>query len=277
MPDVAVARPFCYRGADGVNYEFGAGTVYPGMSQEFCDDPYVVHHTEAAVRGRGAPLIAHRRLILLSATGTYVPTPAWAIIWLSPDINPQYAQTLQLLDAPLFAANLDSFGDLDRPEIDLPVMPGNSFGFGNYRRWAVGQHNRPRHISTVRVFPGDGQSPPTGRVTDPDAGRARREEREHRERQAEQRVVQTAMAGQYLDPPRPAAPAPWLTFRGEQRTPTPAAMDWSRWTYRDPRVSLPVARHIEQQAPPHVEQPLPDYAILGQRERAKLEFRAPRR
>ncbi len=59
MPELKVARPFRFRGADHVTYEFGIA-LYDGLSQEFVDDPWVQAHTEAAVLARGGLLFQQR-------------------------------------------------------------------------------------------------------------------------------------------------------------------------------------------------------------------------
>jgi hypothetical protein len=71
-------------------------------------------------------------------------------------------------------------------------------------------------------------------------------------------------------------PWPQVKFTGTQVTPTPAAWPQDQYRWRDPRDALAITAHVEQQQPQIASQPLPSYAILAERERAKLERRVPR-
>ena len=181
------------------------------MSAEFCADFYVQHFTEGAVRARGGALIAWRQLMMLdSVSGAYVQTSYWLPVMLQPHINPEYEQSLRLLDVPLFQSDIESFGDLERPppETGDGTISASALGFDSYRMWGA-QHRESYCVPTQRICPGDGISPPVGKVTDPDLGRANREEREHRRQQAMQLRAIKKQAVRYIDVGPDPVPIPY--------------------------------------------------------------------
>jgi hypothetical protein len=224
MPvDLKIARPFVYSAADGVRYEFGCG-LYPAMDDAFAADWFVQHHCEAEVIKRG-PLVQQRQLLGLDLAGNYVPLGHIAPIALDPTINPQYEQGIVAGWAPLFAADLDSFGDLDRLPTELPSgskapAPGGAhpacLGFdAAARAFSVARHTDEYLAPTVRMFPGD-PSPPVNRGGKP-----------------------IDRSGEQVNDPRFAVPAARLYPPTEPNDPAPIpippAPPSAYYSYSDPR------------------------------------------
>jgi hypothetical protein len=161
MPqDLSVGRPFIFHDANGAAWELGVA-VYPNMSQEFCDDWWIKYHAEAAVIARGELLIQWRDLLALDpADGTYKPIGMKpAPIFLSPAINPEYAQGILPGWPPLFIADLEAF-PLDNPNFNVFDNPN----FITAPRY----YGDPMHHAQpiTRLMPGD-PSPPVIRTSPP--------------------------------------------------------------------------------------------------------------
>jgi hypothetical protein len=227
MATLKVARPFCYSSPDGNVYELGIA-VYDNMSDEFCTDWWVNYHTEAAVLARGLLLFQWRDLLGLDpTTGTYGSIGFRAKIFLDPALNGEYTATIEPNWPPIFVADCDGF-PMDDP---IPDARGTSqtLGFSGYRRFDD-KHRRPI-TSTIKVFPGDGVSPPVTRAAPP-----------------------LDRSGEQHNDPRFATPPPQLYPPDQPNDPKPIVWptkpwDQGQYTWRDPRQDMPPAKRVEQPQP----------------------------
>lgn len=281
MPqDIRVARPFMLIGSDGKRYAYGIG-LYPQVSDEIASLDFVTWHCEDAVLSRGAWLAQKRNV---------VPPGAQRIpqfIWLRPENSNRFATTIEAGFAPSFQDGVDIqfFQRLDCPQPDAVQVgadPVTGEKFWRLLQSPTELRNQPLPsldlIGVVRVYPGD-PSPPVRSTGDP-LHRDRGEVAAFAMTQRAVAAAQAQQAARMAAPPastaQPRVLAPPTAGR-VPATPVPKPMDWSRWTYIDPRQVAPVAAPpqpgpaITTKTPAQV---VPLHAVYEERVRARLERRA---